>query len=66
MAQLVTYQLGHKEDRMELQEMKAKAFELIKALEIGKANLDQLLRQIDEAEKKAKEPKIELVDGKPA
>lgn len=51
---------------MELQEMKAKAFELIKALEIGKANLDQLLRQIDESEKKAKEPKIELVDSKPA
>lgn len=47
---------------MELQELKAKAFELIKALEIGKANLEVILKKIDELEKA---PKVEEVKVAP-
>lgn len=36
---------------MELVELKAKAFELIKALELGKAQLDVVLKKIEELEK---------------
>lgn len=54
---------------MELQELKAKAFELIKALEIGKANLEVILKKLEVILKKIDElekaPKIEEVKVAP-